>query len=283
MKRSIEWSISWFGRAALRFSLALAVLAFARNVEGIEIDGFTEPFRTIRVASPEAGIITRLDVKEGDKVEPEQVLAQLDDDVHLALLAIADQSMNAKGRRDATQAEVTMRKARLETFERLRASGHARQEELDRARSELAIAQGQLKAAEEDLMLKKLEYGKIKAQLSRRSVRSPAPGIVSEIHKEEGEFVAANSPEIATIVQLDPLIASFLLTSVQASQRHVEEEIDVHFVETDTRTRGTVRFISPVTDAESGTVRVELRIDNPHGHFRSGERCTIELPDAFID
>jgi multidrug efflux pump subunit AcrA (membrane-fusion protein) len=43
---------------------------------------------------------------------------------------------------------------------------------------------------------------------------------------------------------------------------------------------GTIEFISPVTDAESGTVRVKVRMDNRSGLFRSGQRCSLQLPDS---
>ena len=39
-----------------------------------------------------------------------------------------------------------------------------------------------------------------------------------------------------------------------------------------------IEFISPVADAESGTLLVKLRVDNPKGEYRSGMRCTLELP-----
>jgi multidrug efflux pump subunit AcrA (membrane-fusion protein) len=50
-------------------------------------------------------------------------------------------------------------------------------------------------------------------------------------------------------------------------------------LDSDAETRGTVEFISPITDAESGTVLVKVRVANPHGRFRSGERCKIRVED----
>ena len=41
--------------------------------------------------------------------------------------------------------------------------------------------------------------------------------------------------------------------------------------------KGAIDFISPVTDAESGTVRVKVRIDNPQNKYRSGQRCALQL------
>jgi hypothetical protein len=40
-----------------------------------------------------------------------------------------------------------------------------------------------------------------------------------------------------------------------------------------------VEFISPVIDAESGTIRVKVRVNNSENRVRSGERCTLRLPN----
>ena len=40
---------------------------------------------------------------------------------------------------------------------------------------------------------------------------------------------------------------------------------------------GTVDYVSPVTDAESSTVRVKIKVPNPDGKFRSGEHCTLKM------
>ncbi|NND99607.1 MAG: hypothetical protein HKN47_20005 [Pirellulaceae bacterium] len=41
---------------------------------------------------------------------------------------------------------------------------------------------------------------------------------------------------------------------------------------------GMVDEISPVVDAQSGTIKVKVRIDNPDGELLSGERCSIDIP-----
>ena len=46
-----------------------------------QVDGFTEPYRTINVAALESGVITRLDAHEGEVVCKGQVLATLDSDL----------------------------------------------------------------------------------------------------------------------------------------------------------------------------------------------------------
>ena len=58
------------------------------------VDGFTEPYRTINVSAAEQGVITTLFVKEGDTVHEGQLLATLDTDVLEATLEIAKVARN---------------------------------------------------------------------------------------------------------------------------------------------------------------------------------------------
>ena len=54
--------------------------------------------------------------------------------------------------------------------------------------------------------------------------------------------------------------------------------VQLRFGERDHPTDGTIEFVSPTIDAESGTVRVKIRIDNSRGEYRAGERCRLAIP-----
>ena len=62
--------------------------------------------------------------------------------------------------------------------------------------------------------------------------------------------------------------------------RHVKlgESVRVVFEEIGKSVVGTVEEISPVVDAQSGTIKVKVRIDNPNGQILSGERCSVDIP-----
>ena len=251
----------------------------------VTADGFTEPYRTIEVAAAETGLISEIKVREGDTVRQGEILATLDRDVLLALLAIADQAMQSTGNLDSALAELRLRKERLEKLEELLAKGHARQEEVARARTDLAIAEAQVRSAREDLLIKKLDYEKIEAQLERRILRAPLDGIIPRIQKNAGEYVAPSDPYVLTLVQLDPLLVTFSLAREQAARLSVDQKVIVRSFnvsalddELSVLMEGTVEFIAPVIDAESGTVRVKVYIENPDGRYQSGERCALEFP-----
>lgn len=241
------------------------------------IEGFTTPYRVLQIGAPEAGIVEEMLVREGDKVQQGDVLAKLDCDVHLALLAIAEKSMQLEGQLQSANAEMSHRQRRLALIRRLDKTGHARPEELERAKADFDIAKGNVLSAQEQLIVKQLEYEKIMAQIKRRSVRAPLDGVVTTLLKQSGEFAAPNDPQLLVLVQLDPLLAEFSVPWDSASQMKVDDTVTVVFDGSNAKITGKVEFISPLTDAESGTVLTKVRLNNTNSTLRSGDRCRLRL------
>jgi RND family efflux transporter MFP subunit len=271
-----------FRRFATGAVACLATWAVGITAGGLEIDGFTEPYRSVDVAASEVGIIAELKVREGDVVRKGQALATLDSDLQRALLSIAEKNVESQGRLQSARAELGLRKHRLEKLETLLTKGHARQDEVERARADLAIAEAQVLAAEEDLVIRELEYQKIAVQLDRRSVYAPLDGVVVQLLKDEGEFVAPTDPYVMNLVQLDRLLATFSVPNGGAATLQLGDHVPVLLASGET-VQGVVEFVAPVTDAESGTVRVKVRIENPDGMHRSGQRCSLRLPGNVAD
>ncbi|MCU0960085.1 MAG: efflux RND transporter periplasmic adaptor subunit [Pirellulaceae bacterium] len=271
--------VAWNARKRLRIGLACAALTLAGAglARAAEYDGFTEPYRKVNVASVETGTIKSLEVREGARVEKGQVVARLDDDVYVALVAIADESMRAQGALKSAEAELNMRRERWEKLTVLRNQGHARQEEVERAYADVEIAEARVLSARELMEVKRLEYEKAKIQLARRAIVAPLSGVVSAVRKDEGEFVAPNDPYVAEIVMLDPLLATFSIPSREAAALEPGAAVQVFLDDAARFVAGEVDTVAPVTDAESGTVRVKIRITNLQGQFRCGERCTLQL------
>lgn len=241
-----------------------------------EFQGFTEPYHEIEVASPETGIVQAIRVKQGQRVEQGQVLAVLDDKILLTALAIARAKANATAQLDAAEAEFELRQRRLLKLESLRREGHASQEEVERTRTDVQIARARVLAAQEERELAGLEVGRIEVQLERRRIVSPISGIIARLHKEAGEFVSATAPEIATVVQLDYLRVKLYLSTAAAERLAPDQTLTLLFPDTAQQSEGKVDFVSPTTDADSGTVRVEVLLDNRTGNYRSGVRVRLK-------
>jgi len=259
--------------------LALALLAPVTRSAAIELEGYTEPYQTIEVAADASGVIDEILIRESEQVDAGQPLARLNSDIHRSLLAIAEQNMLAQGELDAAQADLELKQLRLDKLIPLRREGHARQEEVDRARSEVAVAEANVRSAREANLTRKLEYKKIETQITRRTIRAPISGVVTVVHKDQGEFVSPASPDVLTLVRLDPLLANFTMMSPEAATLEEGQPVEVRFLANDLTANGVIDFIAPVTDAESGTVNVKVHVDNRDGQFRSGERCRISLSE----
>jgi len=240
------------------------------------VEGFSQPFLEVQVAAPESGIVETILVKQGQAVRRGQVLATLDQSVLRTSLEFARAKARATAARDAARAELELRQRRLEKLLSLREEGHSSRDEVERTQTDVQIAQARLRAAEEECELNQLEVRRIEAQLARLAVVSPTDGVVVRLHREAGEFVAAGAPQVATVVRLDALRVKLYLPTDLAGRLSTAQSVPLVFPETGQRAPGRVEFISPTTDADSGTVRVELIIDNPDGRYRSGVPVRIE-------
>lgn len=246
----------------------------------VQIDGFSEPYRDIDVAASEIGIISSIEVKEGDRVTQGQLLARLDETLLQAALDIAKSAMESRGRLESASEELKLQTDMLAKLRDLRTRSHASLQEVERAETQLRIAAARLKAVREDHELKSLEYQRAQLELQRRRLVSPIDGVVTRILKDEGEFVSPADPVILKVVELDPLLVIFLVPAELVRELEVKQTVDVRMPAKATTVQGEVEFVSPTPDPQSGTARVRVRIDNPGEKLPSGATCQLILPDA---
>lgn len=245
----------------------------------LDQEAFAEPYRTVLVATTDLGIVREVLVREGDSVEAGQPLVKLDDELAKASLEIAKQNLASRGALNSAEAELRLHSARLAKLEPLARDGFARSDELERARSDKEVAAARVLTAQETLQVRQREFDKIQIELQRRTVKSPIQGVVSKLHREVGEFVAPTDPVLITVVQLDPLRATFSLKPAHASQLSAGLVVQVQFASMEQPVTGEIELVSPVTEARSGTVRVKVRIPNPQRACRSGDRCVLLIPN----
>jgi RND family efflux transporter MFP subunit len=247
------------------------------DVQDQGIEGFTEPIRKLDLIPPEPGIIVGLTAHEGDRVKKNQLLGSLDCDTQQVALEIAKANMAAHGKLDSATAERDLRRWRLAKLQKLRAENHASDEEVNRAADELAVAEANVLTALEQHATDTLEVDRIATMVERRMIRSPFNGIVTRVFREEKEFVGSNNTPVLTIMQLDKLRVIFTIPTALALRLKANQTVSLTFPNSGQKAVGTIESISPVTEAESDTVRVKVLIDNEAGKYRCGVRCAINL------
>lgn len=241
------------------------------------VEGFTEPFRKVDVSAGEPGVITSIDVEPGQIVARGDKLLSLDTSVLEATLAMARQRAGASGAVDAARAELALRQERLEQIKTLRERGHTTHRELSRAQTDVKIAVARLTLMEEELLLNQLDCKRIEAQIARRKIRSPLDAVVAEVHREVGEANLVTEPRIITLVQLKKLRVRFSVTPEQTLQLSEEQVVELSLPDVNKKVPGRIQHIAPVLDAKSGTLEINIVINNENGKLRSGTRCLLRL------
>ena len=270
----IKWSI-----IAL-LSICFAAVASAQTELGqLKIDGFTEPMKTVKLASDDSGILAELFVAEGENVKQGQVVAKLDDRLQKIQLKLAEHHATSKSGLEAARQLLDKREQILDEIQQLRGEGHASESEVIRAQMELSIARSKFLAAEEESIAREIDLERAHIHLDRRSIRAPFSGLVAKIHRYQSEFISPVTPEIITLIQTDELFAVFNVPSRRIAEFKVGQSMPVEFAEGISR-HGTVELVSIQTDAQSSTVQVKLRLKNSDGIIRAGEQCIISLPNA---
>lgn len=260
------------------YSLMILGLYAARSCAETS-EGFAEPYQQIEITgATEPGLITEILVKEGDLVRPGDVLATLESGVLEASLKIAERRSQFHGRLQAAVAEFRLRRDRLQKLELLRQEGHASVAELERAATDMAVAEAQVKLAEEEMELAELEVQRIRAQIRQRMFFSPIDGVVSRIDREVGESILLTDPALMTLVQLHPLKVRFPVSVSAANRIHQGDQLPIEIPDISLTVMGRVELVSPVVDAKSSTVQLTCRIDNETGSLRSGMRCLLKSP-----
>ncbi len=253
------------------------LVAFAlTSVANAQIQGFTEPFRKVDLSSDESGSIAELYAEEGKGFAKNEVLARLDDRVQQIQLEITTEMSKATSQMEAAEQSYKKRQAIVNQLQQLKDKGHASESEIIRGSMELAIAKAKYLSAVEEKAIQQLEVRRAQLQLERRSIRAPFTGVVSRIHRREGEFLSPVRPEIVTFIQSDRLLATFAIPSSEIYQLEIGKSFDVHIAGGSVVT-GTVYSIGVETDAQSGTVLVKLVIENPTLELRAGESCSLTL------
>lgn len=253
----------------------LFVLGLVSVAHG-QVEGFTEPFRSVDLSSDETGTISHLAVEQGDAVQQGDLIAKLDDRVQSLQLELATHLTKSKSALHAAEKSLEKRTAILARIKQLIQTQNASESELIRAEMELSIATSKYYSAKEELVTREIEMRRSKAQLDRRSILAPFAGIVDKIHRREGEFISPLRPEIVTLVQLDRLFAKFNVPGSRHSTFRVGQQVELEMLD-GTKVSAEVFSIGVQTDAESGTVEIKLVIDNHNMKIRSGEICTLNI------
>ncbi|NUT84566.1 efflux RND transporter periplasmic adaptor subunit [Pseudomonas brassicacearum] len=221
------------------------------------------------------GKIIERKVDVGDRVSARQVLARLDP---RDLQTNVD---SAEAQVAAEQARVKQSVAAFVRQQKLLPKGYTSQSEYDAAQAQLRSSQSALTAAQAQL-------ANAREQLSYTALVAEAPGIITARQAEVGQVVQATEP-IFSLARDGERDAVFNIYESLLREPPSDPAITISLLDNPAiKTTGTVREITPVVSAQTGTVQVKVTLDDlPEGmHLgsvvsataKSAGRTAFELP-----
>ena len=291
-------TLAWLG-AAIAISFATGAGAAdekaANKSQTSAIDVQSVVLRLLEeaeVPAQEAGVITNVAVREGQRVKQGELLTQIDDQV-------------AKLAAEATKAKYEIAKAKATNDVRLRfaqKSTEVSQAELRRSTESIerfakSVSQSQLdvekltvqknqlegeQATQEQLVAtlemrqQEVELNAARTQIARRRVVAPFDGVIVQIYARKGEW-AEPGQKALRIVNVDRLKAEGFIRAEDAKENVVGRSIRLVIEPGGEQSTfvGKIVFVSPEVDPITGQVRIWAEIDNRDGRLRPGQQARM--------
>ena len=282
--------------------VALAPVSEMPVERRLQIAGTLEPDERVIVSAKVTGRLASLAVDIASRVEPGQVIAEIEPrdyqlEVEQARASLAQARAELGLEADETTSELDVdntaivREARATRDEaatnlaRARAlakEGLATGSALDAAEASAVRAETSLQAAREQVRIRKAAVHQRAAglraaqqKLADAELRAPIHGIVQARLTSVGSYLAAGAP-VVEIVRIDPLRLRIAVPERDASSVSQGQPVSVKLEGDQQSYAGKVTRLSPALDTASRTLLIEADIANP-GNLRPGNFVRAEI------
>ncbi|MDA7088972.1 efflux RND transporter periplasmic adaptor subunit [Pseudomonas sp. SA3-5] len=238
------------------------------------------PYQTVEVRSPTDGLLDKILVKRGDRVEEGQTLVVLESSVEKSAVKIAKYRAQMNGRIQSSKSRLELAKKNLSRIEVLLQKNMISAQIADEADAQMRIAEAELHDALENQELAKYDYLHAVDLLNQRTLRSPLAGVVVDRMLNPGDLAESGTGPrpILKLAQIDPLLVEVALPL------EAYGKLQVGMTGTVTPEGGlgshaaSVTIVDSVFDAASGMFGVRLEILNQNGLIPGGVRCQVVFP-----
>ncbi|MCA9239163.1 MAG: HlyD family efflux transporter periplasmic adaptor subunit, partial [Planctomycetales bacterium] len=255
------------------------------------------PLHTLEVPAPEAGILTRLSLSEGQSVQARQTVGLVDPREQQLLVEVARQDLLVAQREAETDLNVRLaiKENKVAEAEYSRAVAINRElaktvseKEVDRLRLtfERTLLEIEHARFQQSLTRLKVEGSKADLRLAEDRVKRlwlvcPIAGVVSEIHARTGEWVDKGE-DVVRVVTVDRLKLEGYVPVDAAAEGLVGRRVSIQTPRksgSPLTARGRVVFVSPEAEPVNAQVRFWAEIDNRKLSLRPGLTASVVIHD----
>jgi RND family efflux transporter MFP subunit len=260
--------------------LAGFCLPSAMADEVISIPGITVPIHDVLLSLPTMGTVKKIFYQEGDYVKKGTVILNLD--MQLEVLEVGRRRLIWKNKAELNSAiarVATMGSHLKSTRQLYESTGSISQEELELQQLEHDLAVAEKERIENNEEREQIEYKIAKEQLSKRNLRVPFSGIITELLVDIGE---TSELEVPLVHLVDTSQCLFVCTVEERVGRTLKSGPDVDLeiqVGAETiKIKGKITYVDPVVDPASGLQKVKVLFENEEGEIHPGVAGTM-----FVD
>ncbi|CAN5287333.1 hypothetical protein BH11PSE10_BH11PSE10_04470 [soil metagenome] len=255
--------------------LSLAALASAGPAGAADYVGIVHARHKLSLSLPVAGVVARIAVEPGRKVDAQQALIYLDERAQALEQQRRKTVLDDQSELRATEERLKIVQPLAEDARKLAGSRGAISRE-DAARSELdfVVSRGRLAQLQAQKERERLEFQLAEVDRQQRRLVAPVAGVITKVNIDLGEWAR---PGDALVELVDTSVLHLRVNVPAAAARQLKDGQSLQ-VKLDTgEVAGAVFFISPVTDAASGLVEIRVRFNNPGGKIAAGSKGIVAL------
>lgn len=257
----------------------------------IKASGYVVAQRITTVSSSVAGVVRKVLVREGQKVEAGQLLAELENHAAKVKVERSQKDLQAASYRlQQSELKQTRLLAELGRFRQLAKDGVISASQLADAELDADLVQRQTAAEQNQLALARDQLKISEIELSYSEVRAPFSGVVTELTAQVGETVSPIAggggyirTGICTIVDLDSLQVEVDVNEKHLQQLSPGQQVTIGLDAYDNQDyHGQVSYVVPVIDKLKGAVRVKVAVNDFDDRALPGMAVRVWLQPAAL-
>lgn len=262
--------------------LAAAGLLQATAAQAREFTGLVHARHDLILSVGVPGIVARVPVVVGQRVEARAPLLYLDERIQATEVQRRKVTLDDMSELRATEERVrTLAPLYEDTRKLLNARGAVSREEVARLELELVTARGRLAQLQAQKTRERMELTAAEQDRDQRRLTAPVAGVVTRVDTDVGEW-AKPGDALIQLVDADTGYLKLNLPPAAALPLKRDAEVPVRFDATTgiAPIRAKVSYVAPVIDPASGLVEVRLAFANPKGAVPSGIKGIVDLPEG---
>jgi len=248
-----------------------ATEASAHGARWFEASGTASAARTSRLSTKAGGILKSIKVREGERVQADQVLCELDP-TDIALRVEASQVAVAQAEEGVRSAESDLKRAQS-----LFDGGAATDQAIEKANLGAKMARLQLRGAQVAVRM-------AQQALADTQLKAPFAGLVTKVMAEEGQMITTMPPVVVfVLVDTETIEVRVPIPERRLAQVKLGQIVDVALPAVGLARRGQIDRLADVVDPMTRAAEAIIRLDNADHAIPAGLFAQVTFPGLATD